>query len=326
LVNSIKLHLREHKLYAAYGVDVSFTKPDSTNVRMTSTAGSLGQGWMFLIRDRSWLNGKKIRIKWSGYSSYAHTVYLRVYDGTYNEGSDTDFPTGSDILTKGAGLLQTVRSKTGTFSEEDWTSDPLSLGSGTQTYATITISAVDPWGGQDYYFNVDLIQLIDGSTVVYEDEFTDDVHMDHTGSEGDHGYCSSDVQIQYVTDSISLTDAPSINKNLTVVADSITLTDQVFRNLTVEVTDAIYLTDSADYGYKVTGIVKDVNSNPVSGATVWLFRASDKAYMGADVTGDDGAYEIMVPNGVDEFFLVAFKDGVPQKVGSTYFDVTGESA
>jgi hypothetical protein len=75
--------------------------------------------------------------------------------------------------------------------------------------------------------------------------------------------------------------------------------------------------------YAVTGIVRDgTTGDPIEGATVWLFKTSDKSYIGTDTSDVNGAYSIVVPDGVTAYFVRAFKDG-SNVFGTTDDDLVG---
>ncbi|MGD0175795.1 MAG: carboxypeptidase-like regulatory domain-containing protein [Candidatus Bathyarchaeia archaeon] len=68
----------------------------------------------------------------------------------------------------------------------------------------------------------------------------------------------------------------------------------------------------------IVGTVKDSIGNPVAGATVWLFRTSDGAYMGVTTTDGAGGYYFSVPEST-QYFVRAHHDSYG---GDRVFGVT----
>lgn len=182
--------LREHKVYAVQNPDYTFSKSGASVVRVTTTDPSYGDGYIFRSFPRSWLNGKKIKVKWKGeYFIAPFTTWLRVYDGEYVRSSDVDFPSGSGLPTKGNGLLVEVRLKTGNF-DETYTSGVLDLSGGSEDKCTLFMGTHDAWAWHGW-FEVDYLQILDASdAVLCSEDFTDNVHMEVTGTFGDYGYIS----------------------------------------------------------------------------------------------------------------------------------------
>lgn len=190
----LRFSLREHKTYATYDPDFTFTKPTATILRQTTTNASLGNGWIFIVVPRTWLHGKYVRWNWEGYASFAAAVFnVYIYDGEYGRSSDTDFPSGSGIPTKGNGLLQTLRSKTGTFAAE--TVDvQANVAGGSQDKCTIFFSLGDGWSAQNFWEQIDWFQInggAGGANPLYDEQFTASITMERTGTTGDYGYISS---------------------------------------------------------------------------------------------------------------------------------------
>jgi hypothetical protein len=217
-----KMSLREHKVYAAYDPVFTFSKPSGSILRMDSTLGSLGTGYMFFTSTRVWLNGKYIRFRWLS-ETYTHpspTFTAKIYDGEYVESSDTDFPSGSAMITKGQGLLQTLVSKAGTFAWE--TQDILVNISGNQSKCTIMFSCNDAWGSAAFYLDIDWIEIngaSGGSDNKYIQPMADSVSMGRTGGTGDYGTLGSGVvvgpylSVSYTTNGVVYRSGTLINNN-----------------------------------------------------------------------------------------------------------------
>lgn len=76
--------------------------------------------------------------------------------------------------------------------------------------------------------------------------------------------------------------------------------------------------------YHITGVTRDANGNPLGSCTVWLFRTSDKAYIGVTVSNGNGDYSFNSPDNTTEYFIRAYKDGVPNVFGTTDRNLVGE--
>jgi hypothetical protein len=126
---SLQFALREHESDSCdpgYYPNITFTKTGgASKLRIDSSAANVdqGDGYAFIVIDRTWLNGKYIRWNWNGYSSSGSSrlyAAVYIYDGAYDRTSGTDFPSRTILLSKGNGKLQTLIEKTliGSFAAE----------------------------------------------------------------------------------------------------------------------------------------------------------------------------------------------------------------
>ena len=192
---SLRFSLREHKSYGAYYPVVTFSKSDASSVRVHTANGvpfpaSLGTGYIFIVANRAWLNNKYLRFRWKGSVPDVLRADVYIYDGEYVRSSDTDFPSGSGIPAKGAGLLQTVVSRPNNWSWE--TIDvQASVGGGSETKCTIFFKLQDGEASYAGYIDLDWFEVNDspgGVDPLYSEQFTDEVVMERTGTYGDYGY------------------------------------------------------------------------------------------------------------------------------------------
>lgn len=210
-VTTVVCSLREHKTYASYNPVITFSKSSATILKMDTTMASLGSGYFFIEVDRAWLNGKYIRFNWAGYKSggVGTNFGVYIYDGSYNRSSSVDFPSGAGKLIKGAGLLQTLKTKPATFSAE--TVDTLiNVSGGSQTKCTVFFEVNDGWNSQSLWLQIDWFEVntaAGGSGNLFSEHFTDSVHMELTGTYGDYGY------IGVFTPTVLTYDATSISSN-----------------------------------------------------------------------------------------------------------------
>jgi hypothetical protein len=190
----MKWGLREHKPSGSYSPAVTFGKTDATRVYGDSTSVSMAYWYILKPFLRSWLNGKKFRITWATTSSYASMQFdVKIYDGFYDYKSDTDFPDGGAIPTKGNGLLQTIESLLGTQAEHT-TTQTVNVSGGSQEYSTIFISGYDAWSAQSGQDRVHYIAILDASDNILDaEEFEGSVVMERTGTTKDYGYIGIDA-------------------------------------------------------------------------------------------------------------------------------------
>jgi len=240
--------LREHKNYASYDPDISFTNIDGS-LKISSTLNSLGRGYAFVAVPREWLNGKYIRFSW--YIHYSATganeiyFYYWIYDGAYDPSSDTDFPSGSGIATKGAGQLYSGKCLTdGTYTVE-FQAD---TSGGTQEYCTIFLTLSDISNSYSAYAQIYWFEINtgpNGQGNLYREEFDDTVVMQRTGTIGDYGYISSGEVGSGGGIFIGGFQAPSVIRadtyfllNATIIAN---VSVSEFINATVELENGIIL-------------------------------------------------------------------------------------
>jgi hypothetical protein len=148
---------------------------------------------------RTWINGKYVRWTWNGYMSGTTNriyAYALIYDGAYDRTSETDFPEGASLGTKGNGLLQTLYTEATSYGT--WgpvTRDVLvDTSGGALDDCTIMLKIRDDWSGNTDYIDIDLVEIntsSGGSGNLYSEHFTDSVTMEVTGTHGDYGYIST---------------------------------------------------------------------------------------------------------------------------------------
>ena len=193
---TIEFSLREHKHYADYSPNFTFSKSTATIVRTTTTNASLGSGYFFVVIPRTWLHGRYIRWRWQGYGSLSRSTFnVYIYDGAYDRTSAVDFPLGAAIALKGNGLLQTLDTNTGTFAME--TVDvQANVAGGSEDYCTLMFRLSDAWSAHNFWLQLDWVEINDGaggSGPRYNEQFTDAVNREVTGTLGDYGYISTGV-------------------------------------------------------------------------------------------------------------------------------------
>jgi len=187
---SLMFSLREHKYFAGGEPDFTFSNPANA-CKQFSDFDSEGKGWIFVVVPRLFLDGKYLRF----YTTLGDQMIIRgyIYDGAYNRSNDSDFPEGSDIPTKGNGLLQTIMNHEGyfgTFLDEVL----VDVSGGTQDKCTIFFMMYDAWDMYQGFMQIEWFAIntgSGGSGNLYNETFTDAITMEKTGSYGDYGYISS---------------------------------------------------------------------------------------------------------------------------------------
>ncbi len=194
VVAQFQVSIREHKVYAAWNPAWSYTKPSASILRGTSPGfGLLGASYFFFVVSREWIHDKYLRITWKGdYTIGTWGTNVTIYDGAYDRSSDVDFPSGSGILIKGNGLLQTLLTHLGDFgslTEEG----QIDTSGGVEPLVTVFIKSQDSWDGQSGYYEVDMVEINSGPGGVgtlYHEPFKAAINMERTGTTGDYGYIS----------------------------------------------------------------------------------------------------------------------------------------
>ena len=72
----------------------------------------------------------------------------------------------------------------------------------------------------------------------------------------------------------------------------------------------------------ITGVTRDSNGNPLGNCVVLLYKTSDNSYCGTVTSDSDGNYKISIPALNINYFLVSFKSGSPDVMGTTDNNIT----
>jgi len=194
--------LREYDHATAYNPDITFNKPTSTVLRLdsyTNGASSIGKAYVFIHVKKSYLNGKKLKVYWRVYYSYAQvklklgTIYIidnpHLRTKTTDEFADND-GTEHPIADYTNKLALSINSS-GSVGWTNWitsTSSVLDLSSFSSDYITILIRLQDGWVGQTVMLDVDYLEILDSSDNVLKTfHFTESVKMKQTGTLRDYG-------------------------------------------------------------------------------------------------------------------------------------------
>jgi hypothetical protein len=229
---------------------------------------------MFFVTTRVWLNGKYIRFRWD-MNTYTHpspTFTAKIYDGEYLESSDTDFPSGSGMITKGSGLLQTLASHSGTFAAE--TQDILVNIAGSQSKCTVMFLVNDAWGSAEIIASLDWIEIngaSGGSNNLYLQPMDDSVSMSRTGGTGDYGTLGSGYVIGPFL-SVSYTTNGTVYRSGTLITNNSVL--DIAGSIQLE---ALSSSNCSFIRWLINGTSNTLNPRTItvlSNTTVWcIFQA-----------------------------------------------------
>jgi hypothetical protein len=191
--SDLNFQLKEHKVYSSYNPNVRFEKPSASVLRCVSTTGGLGNGYVFVSLPRSELDGMTVSLRWATSTTYSGMAFgAIVLDGAYDRMSEGDFPSGSNIAAKGAGVLQTIEWFKGSRSSHT-VAARLELSRARNAIVTVMLYMNDAWGHQSGYFDIEHLRILDSSgNVVHELDTASPVAMERTGTLYDYGV----VQVQ----------------------------------------------------------------------------------------------------------------------------------
>jgi hypothetical protein len=179
--------LKEHR-WATFSPDIQFSKPSAGILRELSTTSSIGEGFIFWVVPKDWINGKYLRFHWVSSATYSSFPFdLLVWDGIYLRSSDTDFPDGAGIPMKGAGEILKYE-KTGTFDRID--DILINVSSAQYDFVTILFRIADSWSAQSGQLDLDWVEVNTGSGGVgniAREDFNNSVVMELTGTYKDYG-------------------------------------------------------------------------------------------------------------------------------------------
>ena len=215
--------MREHYFAASYPPDVAFTKSAASVLQLNSSQEGQSGAYAFLIVNRSYLQGKKLKAYWrvyetSGLDPNIFLVYIIDHwhlrsrtdsSSEWKEGTNTDYPIVNYNYVNPISLYE---------SDNTWqtdTSSTLDLSSFTSTYVTLAVFLADHWSGEKESGEIDYLQILDASNnVLYTFDFNQSVNMEVTGTYHDyglyrnyvnpepaHGNWGSEASTNWITDS-----------------------------------------------------------------------------------------------------------------------------
>ena len=99
--------------------------------------------------------------------------------------------------------------------------------------------------------------------------------------------------------------------------------DDVHMDVTGTLNDYGYI--SEDVIFKIKGITRDREREPLGNCVVWLFRTVDKTFIEEGVSDENGNYEFVTPDNVTEHYLLSHKNDEPNVFGRTDRNIKGET-
>jgi len=190
--------LREHQTSTSYYPAITFSKPTGSVIRIDSyTAGtsSLGQGYVFIVIPKNYLNGKKVQVYWNVYFSYSDSrdlglAKVLVLDTELNRKQSLSIGSIENLFTnvEATHYPGPLGAPTGWLSWRTDTSNILDLSTFTSDYVTLMIRLADAWTGQTVMVDVDWLKILDTSNnVLLTFDFPDNVTMEVSNTYEDYG-------------------------------------------------------------------------------------------------------------------------------------------
>lgn len=187
------LSLREHKCYSIFSSNTSFSKPDANSLKLSSSNSNGGVGYAFKTFSKEFLQGRKLRFKWSS-SNNDYNVYYNaiIYDGSYDRSNSADFPDNNWLTLKGAGNVQNIATIKDNTSNNLVEVD-LDLSKSTQDEVTLMFLSYDAWGGVYTNLTIHEVEILDaqGNVLAYFDSSAPLI-MERSNSTADYGYIGTD--------------------------------------------------------------------------------------------------------------------------------------
>ncbi len=75
--------------------------------------------------------------------------------------------------------------------------------------------------------------------------------------------------------------------------------------------------------YLIAGVTRDSGGAPLGSCVIQLFRTSDDAIIEEKTSAGDGSFSFTVPNGITQYYIVAYKAGSPDVAGTTVNTLVG---
>jgi len=192
--------LREHKRYALYNVNMTFSIVNGSVLEcMSYDDESLGYGHVFWTVPTDWLDGKYLRWLWNGTVDTdgidtESVAIMQIFDGSYDRHNSTEFPTGDSIIHKGYGSLLNFEAPTPGGEIGAWgpeTQDQLiDLENATLPFVTIMFRTWDIWEQTNitnWLYWLEVNGEPNGFDPITACNFYDSVQMELTGTTGDYG-------------------------------------------------------------------------------------------------------------------------------------------
>lgn len=186
--------VREHKAYPDFDTDISISKSDVTTLYFYSSPTGevkMGRCYCMIVFSRTWLHGKKIKVRWQGESNNPENRIFReiqILDGQYDRTSMVDFPNNSDRITKGNGVLYSHSPSEHGLKEWSTHEFTANTSGGNQDDVTLFVQLTDVWSAWNIKLWIDYIRVYEGDELAWSTEMTDALTLEQTGTANDYGY------------------------------------------------------------------------------------------------------------------------------------------
>ncbi len=205
--------LKEYKQWNAYTPAYTFSKDSGSVLQAMSTDNGLGDAYIFMPFDRSYLDGKKLRVYWQWYYDYygdpVTLAELYVVDHELNRRliNDDEFRTTVDNVqhpisdyTSVLACSYPATSNGGWIGWRQDTSGILNLSGFSSSTVDVVIRGVDLWTADTTGLQVCYIQVLDSSNNVLKTcYFVGPVIMDRTDTSYDFGLLRTPSMTSYGT-------------------------------------------------------------------------------------------------------------------------------
>lgn len=205
--------LKEYKQWNAYTPAYTFSKDSGSVLQAMSTDNGLGDAYIFMPFDRSYLDGKKLRVYWQWYYDYygdpVTLAELYVVDHELNRRliNDDEFRTTVDNVQHPISDYNSVlacsypaTSNGGWIGWREDTSGILNLSGFSSSTVSVVIRAVDYWTADTTGLQVCRIQVLDSSNNVLKTcYFVGSVIMDQLNTYFDYGLLRTPSMTSYGT-------------------------------------------------------------------------------------------------------------------------------
>jgi hypothetical protein len=269
--------IREQEINVVFTVNCNFNITPPFSIDMTLNTG-VGFCHVFKVFDKADIVGKVLNVTWAGSGSSAD-MRTRVYDGSYDRDTPSDFPltTGTNGFTsvlKGGGVLHAI-DRTSVFSSVT-DSVTMTMAGSTLPQVTIAVSLRDPSNTLNQFMDLTEIEIIGLETWTWDSSSTRT--MEVTGTQNDKGFSNANfTQNTFVsTDQVVVAKAQTLtdtgykfyvdkNGKPSVKLTNTDTSNEIFVQATTDVTDDTL--HFIGFGYNGNGTASGISMN-IDGSSV----------------------------------------------------------
>jgi len=269
--------IREQEINVSLTVNCNFNITPPFSIDMTLNTG-VGFCHVFKVFDKADIVGKILNVTWAGTGSSAD-MRTRVYDGSYDRDTASDFPltTGTNGFTavlKGGGVLHAI-DRTVVFSSVT-DSVNMTMAGSTESQVTIAISLRDPSNTLNQFMDLTEIEIVGLETWTWDSSASRT--MEVTGTQNDKGFSNANfTQNTFVgTDQIIVSKAQTLtdtgykfyvdkNGKPSIKLTNTDSTNEIFVQATTDVADDTL--HFIGFGYNGNGTASGISMN-IDGSSV----------------------------------------------------------